>query len=172
MISVYCEKMSQSGLSSSVTGLIGIGIGAFIGLCTAYLTQRWQHKNALSLEQNRSRIKLFTDFALADLLKFLDLEMDYIQRLYARMYGLERLGEDYDGNHRFELAKYKAIITMFNDKKLNDDFEKLLKFRDDFSIANRNINESLQYDPTVKLEKAASLVGEIKVSLFEHCSAK
>ncbi|MDP0977930.1 hypothetical protein, partial [Klebsiella pneumoniae] len=78
------------------TGLIGIGVGAFIGLCTAYLTQRWQHKNALSLEQNKSRIKLFTDFALADLLKFLDLEMDYIQRLYARMYGLERLGEDYD----------------------------------------------------------------------------
>lgn len=173
VISVYCEKMSQSGLSASVTGLIGIGIGAFIGLCTAYLTQRWQHKNSLSLEQSRNRIKLFTDFALADILKFLDKEIDYIQLLYTRMLGNERVNADYEGNHRYELAKHKAALEMFKDQELMKKFEELLKFRDEFSLPQGKVVMNMfDYDPTESLEKAAKLAGEIKISLFDHCSIK
>lgn len=173
MLTVYCEKMNQTGLSASAFGLIGILIGAIIGLFTAYFTQRWQHKNALDLERNRNQIKLFTDFALSDLLKFIDEEIDYIQRLYAKEMGVEMEGVDYSGLHRHQLAKYKSLISMFNDAKLEKQFDDLLEVRAEFLLQeNKNVREKLSYDPTEIVENAAKAAGKIKIALFHHCSIK
>lgn len=64
MLTVYCEKMTNTGLSAPIIGLIGIAIGAILGLATSYFTQRWQHKNALQLENQKTEVKLFTDHVL------------------------------------------------------------------------------------------------------------
>ncbi|MBM7343692.1 hypothetical protein [Pantoea coffeiphila] len=171
MLTVYCEKMTQSWLNGPMFGLIGILIGAALGLLTAYCTQRWQHTNALSLEKERMEVKLFTDFALNDLLKYIDVEMDYIQRIYASKNGGSISLTDICGHHRGGLAKYKALLSIFKNNDLIKKFDRLLTYRDKFSeIPMKNKNGEVISNPALLLDEAAELTGEIKLILFSHCS--
>ncbi|HHT0105352.1 TPA: hypothetical protein ACTXAP_004749 [Raoultella planticola] len=171
MLTVYCERMSQSWLNGPALGLIGIFIGAALGLLTAYFTQRWQHGNALSLEKERMEVKLFTDFALSDLLKYIDIEMDYIQRVYNSKNGGSISPFDIGGSHRSNLAKYKALLSTFKNSELSSKFNKLLTYRDKFSeVPMKNKNGEVITDSTILLDEAAELTGEIKLLLFSHCS--
>lgn len=171
MLTVYCEKMTNTGLSALIIGLIGIAIGAILGLATSYFTQRWQHKNALQLENQKTEVKLFTDHVLADLLKYIDTETDYIQRIYAIGNGVSVSNNDLFGNHRLELAKYNALLGVFKDDVLIGDFKKLLTYRDrlqEFPLKN-NMGEVVT-DSTIVLDEAIELASNIKANLFAHCS--
>lgn len=171
MLTVYCEKMSQSWVNGPMLGLMGIFIGAALGLLTAYYTQRWQHTNALSLENERMEVKLFTDFALSDLLKYIDVEMDYIQRVYASINGGSISSFDIGGSHRSNLAKHKALLSIFKNSDLSDKFDKLFIYRNKFhEKPMKNKKDEVITDSTILLDEAAELTGEIKLILFSHCS--
>ncbi|CBK85973.1 hypothetical protein ENC_24470 [Enterobacter hormaechei] len=171
MLTVYCEKMTNTGLSAPIIGLIGIAIGAILGLATSYFTQRWQHKNAMQLEKQKTEVKLFTDHVLADLLKYIDTETDYIQRIYAIGNGVSVSSNDLFGTHRLELAKYNALLGVFKDDNLIKDFKKLLTYRDrlhEFPLKN-DMGEVVT-DSTIVLDEAVELASNIKANLFAHCS--
>lgn len=173
MLTVYCEKLGNTGLNAPLIGLIGIVIGAAIGLCTAYFTQRWQFKNLTSLEERKNRIKFFTDYALNDLLKYIDQEVDFIQRIYSSQYGVYEEEKDYDGIHRYELAKYMTMLPLLSDEVLDEQFRSLLGFRDKLKFVS---NDSAKKDVTEQLDEiigeAIEIAGQIKLALITNCISK
>lgn len=173
MLTVYCEKMGQAGLNAPLIGLIGIVIGAAIGLCTAYFTQRWQFKNLTSLEDRKNKIKFFTDYALNDLLKYIDQEIDFIQRIYSSEFGLYDEEKDYEGIHRYELAKYMTMLPLLSDEDLDKKFNELLGFRDKLKFASsNNSKKDVAYALDDLIGQAIAVAGDIKLALITSCISK
>lgn len=173
MLTVYCEKMSQSGLSSTLIGLLGVALGAFLGFISSYFTQRWQHKNTLELEQKKSISKLYSDFALGDLFKYIDMEIDYIQQLYYKAITGKPTNNKVDGGHVENLIKHRAMIRMFKDENLNQSFEKLIDIRTCFFKEKfKDKGGYIVSDPAITLNNAMNLSSEIKVLILKHCSFK
>lgn len=173
MFSVYCEKMNQAGLDPAWIGVLGVLIGAVIGFTSSYYTQKWQHENNLEIEHNKTISKLYADFTMSDLFKYIDLEVDYIQQLYYEAVRGSFTNDLDNGKHREQLTKHKAMLKMFGDEELIKSFDKLLNIRVDFHSRKYLDDKGLfKYDPTILLDQAAALAGEIKVAMFQHCSIK
>ncbi|WP_336660094.1 hypothetical protein [Enterobacter asburiae] len=173
MFSVYCEKMNQAGLDPAWIGVIGVAFGALIGFISSYYAQKWQHRNTLEIERKKTRAQLYANFTLRDVFKFIDLEVDYIQQLYYK----EMIGEFTDiknnGSHNNNLVKHRAMVRMFDDPILLQNFERFLNIRTEFyKGAFKDKHGIVVSDPAILLDYAADLAGRIKAAIFDHCSFK
>jgi hypothetical protein len=160
VIAVYCGKATESGLSAEWTGLIGVIAGALIGLLGNFLLQRYVLQKTQQLELGKIRSAFISQNVLADILKFLDSEAKYHQQL--RVCAAPPMLAAW-GAHREELSKIDAMIKMFEDATINDDFWSLLRQKDKFEEI---IIHQLPQDKQKILNESVLLVTKIKKKLL------
>lgn len=160
MIAVYCGKATEGWLSAEWAGVFGVVAGALIGFGGNFLLQRYVLKKTQELELGKIRSAFISQNVLVDILKFLDSEVEYLQKLKSCSAPPMQAAW---AVHREEISKIDAMVKMFEDATISDDFWCLLRKKDKFEEI---IIHQLPEDKQKILNESIALVTQIKKKLL------
>jgi len=164
MITIYCQKLDASWLTSEMYGIIGVILGASISGLVAWMIQRAGNKHNEKIESKRNGVKIYTDFFLKDIVDFIDAEVAFMQQIYVS----EEIHKSNEIQpHQKSMYAVDTSIRMFKDDFLNEKYKEFVlqtaKIRDEMTKGNPDV-------ALAELVNAREMAAHLKLSIYNKFS--